>query len=654
MVIVELQSNGEFKIVYQEDPEKDSWQYIVIPDVTDNEKLIVSVIDGSVFNFKRLQKNKEKFELVPKSNVIKDFGLGEITPSQVIPPYFSKSNSFLILDNIGRLFIIDNVTSETIRGQLLNTSNSPIGHIADISIGFNSDNLLDIYCTDASNTALWRLSQSNGQNAIGASFSNWVPLGDAIQVLSVPRKTSYGSQVFYYGIDKKLKRLSRSPDTTIYFTDEILVPKGKSNQKFTKDNSYVHEFSFERKSNSDSEQIVKVTSDRPAYLVIQELGYQVTPSRPAFVKLNMANKISIYSKATTLSAPKITLTAADESLIGHFRSDTEPYKRLAGQDPKFKIDGGALKKAGILPSSVSQKNAENIASSIKTLAGKALDASNPSSNNLKKTEPFSMFFQFSDDGSFTSSTAFPSEIDRLLQGNHLEGFRHFLGDVFHAIKHDVIKVIHFGIKILEDELNVIINGVKYVLKAVEEISDAMVALLAKIAKFLHLDDLLNVIMEFIRKLLGLDGALHIQQVITSLSEKVIDYASEEVNDDLPQKVSKLFKKVENDVEGFFNNIEKHIDPNFKISDHSGRNKSVGNIPSFNKITKDLGFLSAPAQFIITKGVNLAEDVLDTESIIDLNDFPKSSINIEEVFQDLIKLLPLSKLESSFSNFIKLC
>ena len=645
-ILVELQAGGVFELVYAENPTKASLQYVILPD-TDSDNLTLATVDKSIFRFRQLKREGDKYVL-SGFDVQKDLGLGDINISSVFPLYYGKNSSLLLLDMSGRLFLIDRVASEQSSGKILNPQGLGPEVISQVSIGYDSNNLLDVYCIEKGNQVLWILTEDPSSESFG--FANWFPLGDQILTLSAPGKSNYGSQLFHYGVDRKIRRLHQAETTGLLFTEEVLgqpvAEEAKKNWKSS--NTFLHEFVFKKSDTGKEETLVKVSSDRNAYLVIQELGFQVSPDQPVTVELNFLNRLTIYSTVTTLSAPVLTISTADGESVGFFRSDHSIYEKLSGNVKGFVVNGQTMKDAGVIPDSVPDDKAEDTANTVKAIARHVLDNGNKTGS---AAQSFTMEFRFHEDGTFTSSSEISPEVISLINNTELGSLEDIFGKVIHSIKQGFRKIGSFVIHIVGGVFHLVIDGLLFVVDNLEQAAETIVAFLKKVGGQL-LDKLLEKIAEWLRALLHLNGAVNIELVASNILNQTLDYLSGEFSDELPNKVIDFFKGIENKIEDYFTILEKNIDPHFQVGNFSGKDKNFAGVPSFNKMTQDLGFLSSSGQMYISKFFNMANS-FGLDNVIDYNKLPDSPFNPQDIIDGIAQVLPVDKIENSIANLTKL-
>ncbi|MEM7429120.1 MAG: hypothetical protein AAF441_23780 [Pseudomonadota bacterium] len=327
-----------------------------------------------------------------------------------------------------------------------------------------------------------------------------------------------------------------------------------------KTSTFTHEITLRDKDgNVLTNREVKVSTTTRSVLLINELSYHTGPSQPAAVVSDDFGRVTVALEAHGLSAPAIHVEAVGTDLKKSFTADGRVQLRLSGQDSDFPVDGASLKKNGLWPKQMSDKNADPDAAAdqIRKLGRAALQMSHP---ELVEPAPSSAGAAALSLGDITGAlSGLPHDITK---GAHRlkDGAEDVAGDIIHKAKALAKDVKDIALKVEGGLVTLVIDGTEMVLKAASQVLNAVEAIFSKIASFMKkVINVITTLIKWLRYLLEFKDIVKTKDVFKHVLTSSLAFIGNTLTDDGPAFITAEFGKIKKEITGYIDEIEAKLE-----------------------------------------------------------------------------------------------
>lgn len=285
------------------------------------------------------------------------------------------AGTLLLASRDGALYVASGWSRGAVAPQSMTGGPGQPSAALQVALGLDGTGRSMMYVLDAGHH-LW-LARQHACDADGVlTFAPWVALGHKLSAIACPRVTDLGPEL--YALDGEgqglhlTQRLGYAEHgggtwrtTPIYCAAEPGTPAIEVSV-FSADVALSDEGGHPVGATE-----VEVTSGRPVVVAIDGVAHRIDPLRPARIVTDRTGRLSLSMLATQLSSPALGLHvpgAMDHHAVRTIRLDATTHARLAGQDPAFAVNGGALRAAGLVPAQLGPATANAIATVVRSLA----------------------------------------------------------------------------------------------------------------------------------------------------------------------------------------------------------------------------------------------------------------------------------------------
>ncbi|MFZ2872749.1 hypothetical protein [Zavarzinia sp.] len=318
-------------------------------------------------------------------------------------------------------------------------------------------------------------------------------------------------------------------------------------------------------------QVLSVYVDTPQVLVINSIAYHVTPSKPATVQTNWLGQLTVTALASALASPVLTIsgTIFGSATLGPFRADLDMHKRLAGQDPNFKITGQRFIDDGFLPHDTPKDDADSFADAVQQMSGVAV---NIATDPAPAVGSGPVAFKLDYSGGKAGFRCRPlGEAERAaLFGGAPEGITSVFGDVANFFKHvwnDIeeiyVQVENAASKVAKFVMKVAGEVKSFILTTIDDIRDGLEMIFQAMAKFFdEVIDFIKKVIEWLKLLFNWKNIVRSKRVLSYLFEQNLANIRTGLGPSgaLQTWINGQFATLQGSIESYFHSIESIFGP----------------------------------------------------------------------------------------------
>jgi hypothetical protein len=559
-----------------------SLTYTVLPGDANSQFTIMWAENQSVF-FQRASIDADgNFQWATPAPASFDLNEGTLATGNIIPlpaiANYTGPASFLLKgnpnpDQTSSLYYIAGYDQPQPTQTLLNPAPGPAG-IAQVAVGLDATSNYILFATDIAAQSLWILRQSSP-----GAFAPWVSLGDVLGAMACPLSMSAGPEVYAVSIATGINIVhyaqSLTSDPTqpygMWYTNAIAGPVPSTTAPANV-STYTAEITFQDENQSAvSVPLVNVTADRATSIIVDGISYNIDQNTPAQLSPGATGQISIAMPAANLSAPVLSLEIPSANVTSTVTSDQQMHNRLAGKDPTFPVSTATLTSAGLIDSSYSSTEADQITTAITTAASQ-MGAMATNTLAAHPVQHWSLTFAQQDQPVRFRILSLEEAQSHASLGTSLSGI---WGDICHFFKKVAQKLVSVVVSIANDVLNLAISIGDFVwngiVKTVQEAAGLLEVIFAKVAAGVtDAYDAVKKAIDWLKMLFNWTDITNTQKVLASVINTSLTNLINSLGPDAEAWVTNEAAALEDRVNAFFQNWRTQVDGLF------GKGNSLNN------------------------------------------------------------------------------
>jgi len=569
-VILGQRANGQWAAVWLEPVAGATASYRLLPGYGGCQMTVVT-LEGPDASFRSGTVVDGIIQWDSKGPVTHDLGQGDLTSQQVFAvPSQTGDQGFLLMGTDQQLLHVSGYEGPSVSVMKLTGGTGQPSGVLTVSAGLDSRNLYMVFAIDTINSRLWLLRQSAASGSV-VGFDPWVRLGNVLGAIASPAVMVQGPELFCYDLTANVTHLSQPIAQGNWFTQTVASPAPATADP-TPTSTYTSELATVDSAGHGTGGIaMKVYSDRASVLIINGISYHADAATPAEVVTDLSGKVTVSSVCGSLVSPSLTaiVPALGDEIKGPYRSDLRVHERLAGKDSGFPVTGASLKQAGLIAASVDDKDARDLAGTLRSLGQVAVQRQQADAKGLDEfdyelTEIDRACFEVD----FTQGQAMcrdllEEEAVRIFSGAPALSPGDIWGDICNFVKHEIDELEKLCVKVEAGVVHVtmtLADGVRhFALKTLAEIGDCIETFLTAVASIAQkIENAIELAIRWLRMLFEWKDIILTKRVIHYYAEQTLTNLHTDLSSDLPRRLLKEFNSIKSELETTFDNLEKHF------------------------------------------------------------------------------------------------
>lgn len=558
---------------YMEPASSPTATYRMLPGHGGNQLTVVT-IDGSSATFRggSIVQGQLVWDGLPP--VTHDLGNGPIVADQVVAiPSSDGSPGFLLRGADGQLFRVAGYDSDQlVVDRLTGGADGPTG-VLSVVAGQAQQGLYMVFAIDNVDQRLWLLRQTPTQAPGAVLFDSWVALGNHLAVIGCPALMATGPELLLSDLEGNLCHFAQQVDQGKWFMQTIVSPS-PATQALSPTTTFSTEFvTADGNGIMVPGTVVRIASDRPTVAVINGLSYHIDSVTPATVVSDAHGRVTVATISTSLVSPALIVSGAGIGTQGPFRCDLRVHQRLAGQDPTFPVNAASMKAAGLIPQTVGDDDADELASKVVALGAAAVAMHQSASEEALRASRAQAHSAFEIDFTRSSEwvrTLSGSEVSLLQSNVAVCSPSEIWGDVSNFFRHQIDDLKKLTISFADGVVNVALSladGVKsFALRTLAEVGDCIEMFLQAVASLVaDVEDAIDSAIRWLRALFSWDDILRTKRVVRHYIDQSIQNLTKDFNSTIPAQLIKAFTKAKADVVTVFDDLESLVAQGLQFS-----------------------------------------------------------------------------------------
>ena len=428
---------------------------------------------------------------------------------------------------------------------------------------------LVMFAVEKANGALW-IARQQGQSKNLPQFGSWVSLGDTVDAFAAPATTSGGPEVYFADLNNlNVYHLAQNLTDGIWSSKALAAPTDPTGATMTPVSGIMMEVrALDANGVLAGNQVLQIASDQWANVIVNEFCYTPGPGSPVSIKIDLTGVASVFYHATSLAMPIFTFSIGNVSntcqgdTVATTTTPVNPSSvanRLANKDASLPCTVSGLSSpaaprmplipASTDPSYVSYINTlgQQMATTPLTLAGaRFLAGAGQASSALAPAADFSeanLSFGWSD-----------------------------IGDLVHDFTHDVDKIASVAVTVVEDGLQIVINGVAKLLTSVRQMAAVVQMIFVKIKNITQdVYDFIQAVIQFLELLFDWDDILKTHEILKAFVRSFLAAAGSSQSD-LRSMIGSTIADLQQNIDAAYASVQA------KLGSASGNQFANSNLP----------------------------------------------------------------------------
>ena len=510
-------------------------------------------------------------------------GLGSTGVQQtLVMPGAAGNANLLIIDSTSRLVLVENYTSaQPALVPLSGGKYQPAG-VHSASVGVATGGLLMLFAKETATNSLWILRQTGTGTGGAPAFASWVNLGNAVDAVACPALMQSDAEIYAVDMQQTVYHFAQTSDR-VWASQRLAAPMPSTAPPKNIAATTMHVTTLDGTQAPVGNAIVTITSDQPATLIVNNLSHQVGPGAPAQVQADPTGNLTAGFSTISLISPVFTFTVdnADGSSASRWcHADVVEQKtdevaippcqqsvasRLGNQDPTQPMNSDTLSKAGLISPNYPDKSgaAAGVVSAGQWLQQNPQAGANTLRTDHITTRHWKLDFRHPAGPQFTELSE--EEGRNILAAatarrEELGDLAGFLGDILNFFKNLLDELEEISAHLVDDVLNLVINGVQFVVQTVREAASALETVFNKIVQGIkELWQAILDVINFLKQLFEWGDILLTHQVIKATINSLMTTLAADA-DDLETVVKEQFQTLESQVKAVFGKAEQIFQP----------------------------------------------------------------------------------------------
>jgi hypothetical protein len=560
------------------------WSY---PDGPPPEKYILIGSLGASCRVVRIKKEPTAISVASRLVQIREHDLvwaGDWTATQSLPltwevadlRVLSDRQELLLVGGGGELCLVHGFDQPTLAHVLLPGLSQ--GLRIDSSVAVQSEQgSLRILGLDSADKRIWICRET----AAGSrQFHAWVALGTVAAAITSNYARASGTEVFAIVPGAEIVSLYQAAAGRTWQTCPIELPSA-ADVAPKKVSSYTTEITAVNQGRGPVRSSrIHIRSDRRVHLQIDGLTYAVDADHGQDAWTDQSGKVRIVCQAREFHAPTLLVYVPDFMKEGEciaIHPDVHAHRRLSGADCDFPVTGEVMRKEGLLSANYSRDDADRAAESVAHMACAMVESEEKNDaevlgawlqdspylvgmEHVPRLQSYSRLLASTENAplamSFLQNSITHEQLDPAVAEAELrvaEQSDNWISDIAHFFSSCLEKIERIVIGAWQGVYHVIVNGIAYLVKRVEEWAAVIELVFKKVAD--SVGEAVEKALHWLEEVLHWDSVLSTKQILRTVFDSFLDWSATELGDKLPAYVSEKFKSIEHQVGDYFDKLE---------------------------------------------------------------------------------------------------